>query len=179
MLYFTYAAPWYHDLHMFETPKSLLAGSGEGPEESPSPLPFLASPAATPKTGAFPCGAANGREGKGAAFPCASAAVLPQTDACACRAADGTPEQAAARALCRAVWASRPAARTADPAALRPGGPPGSVGFPTTEGQKDEGEDYGHPHFTDRFDMLLLEGLLDQTAEPAECAAVLANAAAW
>ena len=53
------------------------------------------------------------------------------------------------------------------------------MGFPTTEGQKDEGEDYGHPHFTDRFDMLLLEGLLDQTAEPAECAAVLANAAAW
>ena len=91
VLYFTYAAPWYRDLHMFETPKSLLAGSGEGPEESPSPLPFLASPAATPKTGAFPCSAANGREGKGAAFPCASAAVLPKTDASACGAAGLRP----------------------------------------------------------------------------------------
>jgi hypothetical protein len=100
MLYFTYAAPWYRDLHMFETPKSLLA----------------------------PAGAAS------------------------------APEMAA-RALADAVWAARPGAGVGNAAGA------------------NAGTDYGHPHFTERFDLLLLEGLLEPEGSPARQAAQ-GNAAA-
>ena len=68
VLYFTYAAPWYHDLHMFETPKSLLAGSGEGPEESPSPCLSLRARLPHPKLVPFPAVLQTGGRGKALPF---------------------------------------------------------------------------------------------------------------